>query len=128
MCAVDGAEPFKVSESAKRIARRDHTCDECERIIRAGESYSYVRGLDDYGWASYHTCRHCAAAGAWLDVMCGGYPLGGLLEEIEEYERGYGSPVLGDLLNSTRARWRDGQSPVPDVEALKADARRCSWS
>lgn len=127
MCAVDDAEPFKFTAGrVERRARKEHFCDECQRKIARGESYAYIAGVVDSGWAEFHTCRHCEAAGSWLVVMCGGYPLTMLRDELADHRTEYpASGVLETLQDAVEARWHDGADVVPDVDSIRADARRC---
>ncbi len=60
----------------RRIARKEHTCCECGRIIKVGEGYFYFVGLledpGDLKFATYKTCAMCESD--WreiLNVFCG---------------------------------------------------------
>ena len=45
--------------SSDPLARKDHRCDECSRVIRVGERYHRSEGPDDYGWATWKVCDGC---------------------------------------------------------------------
>jgi len=96
MCAIDGCEPWSVVRHEQRTAGKEHACSECHRTIRRGERHEYTAGrtLDTPQWLTSRTCAHCQAAGRWLDVMCGGWPIGVLYDELRDHwEEGYASPV-----------------------------------
>ena len=125
MCAIDGCEPWSVVRHEQRTAGKEHECIECHRTIRRGERHEYIAGrtLDTPQWLTSRTCTHCRAAGRWLDVMCGGWPIGDLYDELREHwHEGYASPVLGRLAAGVRLGWCDGRTPIPARAA--DDARR----
>lgn len=115
MCAIDYDDPCDIQRSENRAARKPHTCEDCTRAIRPGERYMHYVWLYEGRWSSLDQCRHCAALGAWMTVLCGGYPVGGLLEELaEHWEEGYRSFAVGRWTVYMRRRWRDGADPVPE--------------
>lgn len=115
MCAIEDCESWEVVTVESRRARREHVCTECRRIIRAGETYRYVGGLTYGGWSSDKTCQHCEAMAGFMHVMCNGYPIGRLHEELVEHFRdGYASIPLGRLIACMRLKWHDGADPVPE--------------
>jgi len=125
MCAVDECEPWAVVRSEQPTARKEYRCGECLRTIRRGERYDYTVGrlVGEICWETHRTCAHCRAAAGWLEVMCGGWPLGGLCVELRDHWRdGYASSVLGRLAAGVRLGWCDGRTPVPEHAA--EDARR----
>lgn len=116
MCRVDEAEPWAVYDQTNPVARKDHTCCECQRTIRAGERYHYGRGLLDGNWFSFSWCRHCDAAGEWMNRECNGYMVEGLLEELVEHwseDELFRSPWLARAIAGMRQKWLDGRMPVP---------------
>ncbi len=129
MCAIDYAEPFADYTDQWITAHASVSCSECHRIIQLGERYQYIRGLidvdEDY-WEHFRTCRHCAAAGSWLDEMCGGWPLCTLIEELEVHRDEYpSSAVLEDLYRSAVSKWSEGAEAIPDAAMLRSDVERC---
>jgi len=125
MCAVEECEPWAVVRSDQPTARKEYRCGECPRTIRPGERYDYTVGrlVGEARWETHRTCAHCRAAAGWLEVMCGGWPLGGLCVELRDHWReGWASPVLGRLAAGVRLGWCDGRTPIPARAA--DDARR----
>lgn len=73
-----------------RTARKEHTCHECFRTIRAGESYRNESYTFDGTAVTHKTCRHCDVVRDWLNGECGGFLYGGIEEDIQEHaESGY---------------------------------------
>ena len=52
--------PDVFSQTTRR-ARRNHTCCECDLMIRPGERYEVIKGLWYVRWETYKTCLSCAA-------------------------------------------------------------------
>lgn len=125
MCAIEDCEPWKVCRQENRRARKQHRCTECGRTIQTGERYSCITGLAEDHWQRFRICNHCLAAGRWLDIMCSGWPLTMLCDELREHSEEFQSDLLGDLYQSVRNGWQDGQAPIPDVEVIETDARSC---
>lgn len=114
MCRIDDAPYPEVYDETHPTARVRHLCVECGRVIERGERYHHVRGKWDGMWSTVKECRHCEAAGAVMDVMCGGYPHGELLVELEDHwHEGYRSLAYARLIALMRRRWLDGRAPVP---------------
>lgn len=120
MCAIEDADPVDVWHQETRRAAKPHTCYECARTIPRGEESEYVSALYDGRWHSWRTCQHCTAASAWMNVVCGGWLAGGLLEElVEHWHEGYRSIGMGRLIVGMQRRWCDGADQVPtDVNDL----------
>lgn len=114
MCAIDSGDYSDIWRAETRTARKPHWCEECARRIQPGETYRYITELYDGRWATFKQCRHCVALGAWMDVLCGGYPIAGLHEElIEHWREGYASLSVGRWIVAMQKRWHDGADPVP---------------
>lgn len=121
MCAVDDCVPWVVARTSRPTARKGYRCYECRRPILAGERYHKLVALSQWGqeaipvaWDTVRTCPHCIAASEWMSVVCGGYPLGQLLEELHEHwSEGYRSVAFGRLIVGVRRRWHDGRDPIP---------------
>lgn len=124
MCAVDYAEPWTAHQTQTRRAAKEHVCSECGRTIRKGESYQWVRGMTSRPhneWVTYRTCAHCLAAGEFMHVICGGAPMGCLLDEFQDHWRdGYRSPQFRRMVDAMRAKWYNGQAPIPTYAATLA--------
>lgn len=125
MCRVDG-EQADVYSVYKPIARKEHKCGECRRIILAGEPYERHSMVYE-GTASDHAiCSHCAVLSAWIGIQCGGTVVGELIEDIEEHANDYNRPDLRALALEARGQWcwseetrRNGFRGVP-IPALPA--------
>jgi hypothetical protein len=121
MCAVDDCEPWVVHRESRPVARKTYGCYECGRSIAVGERYHKIVGLSQWGqdqtpmnWDTVRTCRHCDSASEWMSVVCGGYPLGALWQELHEHwVDGYRSVAFARLIVGVRRRWHDGRDPVP---------------
>lgn len=121
MCAIDYCdERFSVYWKRWNVtARKEHSCDECNRKIAKGEKYLYAFGVYDGNGDSYHTCSHCAVAVKWLTDNCGGFLHGGVLEDIEEHINDYPDIRTGliRLAIGMKRRWRrfsaDALMPIP---------------
>lgn len=121
MCAVDDCEPWTVVNHTRPKARKEYSCVECGRPIRIGETYAKCVGMCDGYWSTSRTCLHCRAMGAFMNEMCGGYPISQLREELEEHWReGYASIPFGRLIVQMRLKWHDGADPVPEATGLMA--------
>lgn len=120
MRAIEMCAPWDVVNDNDRRAAKPHSCTECGRTIHRGETYRHIHGLCDGLWATHKICAHCGAAAAWMMVVCDGYPLDALLDELLEHWRdGYRSPGLFRLICGMRRRWHAGRDPVPQgVSAL----------
>lgn len=92
MCMYDLGDGWAVHTSRMHRARRPTHCNECGRIIEAGEQYEYNTGiLNDCSarrkWTSSKTCAHCLIAREWLGAVCGGWLYCGVHEDIDEHVR-----------------------------------------
>lgn len=119
MC-FDG-EPADIARTAHRTARKHHKCDECFASIEPGQKYTYVTMLYEGHWDSFHICRFCEAAARWLKLVCGGYGVGGLAEELREHwdeDTLYRSHWLGRAVIGIRRGWTGFADPLPDPAPL----------
>lgn len=126
MCAIDNCEPWRVYRSEHRTARKPWSCCDCARRIPPGERYNFLTGMTDDGppWQTFRWCVHCAAVGEWLNVVCCGYPLGALRDELREHwDEGYRSVAFGRLIVAQCHGWHDGRAPVPDRAEVAELAR-----
>lgn len=123
MCAIDDAEQPEFWHDEWRTAAKDHACGECRRRIRRGERHHFVSSLYDGRWSSWRTCEHCIHAATWINSVCGGYLLGGLLEElVEHWHEGFRSVGFGRLIVGVQRQWHDGRDEVPTGVAELATA------
>lgn len=115
MCRADYDDSVLLLIDVHRKARKAHICDECARIICAGEQYNYHTYKSDSSVIAHKTCAHCQVGRDWLAENCGGYVYGDVLDEIREHANDY--PELRDALTaaSSRTHWHaDGALlPIP---------------
>lgn len=57
-CSCDAEYPDVYDESDV-IARKEHTCCECDSPIDKGEKYTRIKGLWDGKWEEYKQCETC---------------------------------------------------------------------
>ena len=88
MCNVHDDDAPKFYNEIKRIARKQHRCCECKRLIQPGEKYQLAKGFWDE-FQEYKTCQHCEVAQQWLAVECGGFNFHGVADEILEHAQEY---------------------------------------
>jgi hypothetical protein len=55
----DGA--FDFYEARIKVARKDHVCGECKRVISKGASYESVASKFDGDFFAFKTCADCSA-------------------------------------------------------------------
>ena len=81
-CSIDNeGERYEPGVDVMRKARREHTCGECGRTIKRGETYEHFRGLYDGCWDTHKTCLGCKRL---RDRLCPhGWQYGCLAEQIE---------------------------------------------
>lgn len=129
MCSIDSADPCDVYHVEQRRAAKDHHCYECGNQISIGTVHKVVTMLYDRQWTTARLCAHCVAAGRWLDLVCGGYLIGGLHEELSEHwneDPIYRSHWLGRAIIGMQRRWR-GMDPLPDPKPM-LERRRVTLS
>lgn len=126
MCMVDDGEPFANSSTTHPKARKACRCTECGRDIAIGETYQRVDGLmAGYGWETFRMCQHCRAAAEWLVKVCDGYPLGAVVDDLQEHAQEYNDPWLAEQVAAARRHWKvaDGAGLMP-LPVLPADLSR----
>lgn len=69
-------------ESGTRVIKSASECDECGRVIPAGEPHEHARWRDDHKWTHAKTCVTCAEI-AWA-FSCGGRLYFSLWESMED--------------------------------------------
>ncbi len=74
----DGPALFNQS---MRTARKHYECCECGSAIGPGDRHEHTTGLWDGEWATYRTCRICAAV---RRDFCASYIFGQLWEAMQE--------------------------------------------
>lgn len=119
MCSID-AEPADFCRSSKLVARVEHKCAECFRVIFPREIYRRTFGVWDGHPDTFKTCAHCLALQSWLLRECNSFLYGGLSEEIDDHAREYQSVWLWRGRIGMRRKWRkrDGSlMQIPDISA-----------
>jgi len=54
----------------RRRARKQHVCSICERVIKIGEFYVSITGLnDDYRFPAAKVCLDCFYSKDWIDPL-----------------------------------------------------------
>ncbi len=71
MCMIDDLDPVEFAKSEFRRARKEHTCEECSRVIRIGERYRYCFMLADGDNYQFAACEHCIVARVGVDGEIG---------------------------------------------------------
>ena len=93
-CFCDFDEAADVYNQTTPVARLQHKCNECRRIIAPGETYERVAAIwKCYSdtWEIYKTCSHCIALREYVlaHVPCFCWAHGnivqGALDELREY-------------------------------------------
>ena len=126
MCYYDSdAETPQIFEQYRRVARKHHQCNECQRPIAPGEPYHLSKGLWDSEWSQFRACAHCQVAVAWLQAECGGYIFGQVEEDCAEHLQELVASVgLVRLVVGMRRQWArfhgDGLLPVPRIPRVSA--------
>lgn len=85
MCDCDLDRPV-VWEEAKRKARKQHVCCECDKVINSGEEYIWMKGLWDSRWKTYKMCLGCENLAQYMDIQ-GCYGIGGLFQDLVDCDR-----------------------------------------
>ena len=63
-CDIGPCDLGELVNESHPVARKSHTCCECDSPIEKGEKYQKVEGRWDGGWATFKTCEFCAQARA----------------------------------------------------------------
>lgn len=117
MCMVDDADRVNILSNVDRVARKEHRCGECGRMIQRGETYKVEAGVIDGRMDVYKTCAHCLVVREWLSGECGGWVYAATDEDIVEHCNGYGHPMsVYRLAVGQRRNWRTRKGalmPVP---------------
>lgn len=73
---ADCDEPFEFSVRTFPVARKEHKCSECNKVIQRGEKYERVVGKYDGDIEAFKTCLVCAEIADTFSCdgrMYGGY-------------------------------------------------------
>jgi hypothetical protein len=110
MCSIDYyyQPDFYCSRMVK--AKKNHTCQECDRLINIGEKYQYVSGKWGGIISTFKTCSHCVVAQEWMIKNCGYWEHGNLHDEIIEHACDYEKMELYRLAVGMRRSWKKFKS------------------
>jgi hypothetical protein len=110
MCRVDYYDEYALTlSSSTPLARKEHVCNECRRVVQPGEVYERIVMLCDGDFETAKTCTECVEARKWLLQECGGFIVGQVLEELEEHwdeEVELRSWWLARLIVGMRHKWK----------------------
>ena len=120
MCMFnDGDGAVTMLSEADPVARKDHKCRECGRVIERGERYHVDRFVWEGKLDAHKTCAHCMVAREWLRQECGGYLFGGVEEDIREHAHNGDYPMgVYRLAVGMAWKWRTPRGrmlPLPAV-------------
>lgn len=134
-------EPSEVLSETQPVARTEHKCDECRRMIQPGEKYLRWAVLEEGEFRIYKRCAHCEAI---MDIgvaltKCPKVWFWGEVLSMDE-EMGFVGNILNDeghhlgpkdvrryrrLVDNAKQGWRNKSGrllPIPRVPALAGKA------
>ena len=76
-------ESAQVYHSKMVTARKEHSCYECENIIKVGQKYEQVDAVYEGEWEHFKTCTTCV--NIRRNMFCNGFPHGAMWECIHEH-------------------------------------------
>jgi len=110
-CSADVDEVPRCSSEKTRVARKEHTCIECEEVIAVGDRYVNEWGLSYEGCPySYHTCVPCHRIR--LHYCPSGWYWGELAEQLSDC---IGFNYVTGPDDEDDDPWFDGDVPVAKV-------------
>jgi hypothetical protein len=98
------------------VARKEHHCSDCGRIIRAGETYRRFRGVGDDGVFTWKSCAHCDKVAAAIWAVEGAYYADegiDIAEWLTEYR-------VEPLASQIRDHWRGVAADEVDVAPIRS--------
>ena len=81
-CCSDVDEPLTLVTEKIVVARKQHTCGECQELIPVGSKYEITTGMSDGRWLRYKTCLRCL--GVRTDCFKCGWFYGRLREDFKD--------------------------------------------
>ena len=102
-CYCDG-ERASVYVAKKKKARKQHKCNECNRVISVGEIYERVFGVWDGSVDNYKTCQRCLNLRdyAYDNFPCICWSHGNMIDDCIEIIKEYQSELPGMLFRAYR--------------------------
>lgn len=58
-CSITPDCPAELYTERVIVARKDHTCCECNEVIKKGDKYERVKARWDGSWGTFSTCVPC---------------------------------------------------------------------
>lgn len=100
---VDGC--MELSSTKYPVARKEHKCGECRKVIVPGEKYESVSGMYDGHFDTYKTCLDCVSM---RDAFfCNGYHYTMIWEDFGEHLREMGGSIDADCIAQVSGKARD---------------------
>lgn len=95
-CECDYDSPV-VYHQHQYVARKEHRCSECRRVIAPGERYESTFGIWEREGHTYKTCSHCLAIREWVTahVPCTCWAHGNVLEDARDTVENYAHQAPG---------------------------------
>lgn len=111
MCMIDddGYAPEFWREEARR-ARKQHKCQECNRLVAKGEHYWFHASKHDGKFHSSKMCAHCRVAAQWLLRNCRGYLYTQVIEDLQEHAEA--NLAMLRLVVGANRKWRSFANPA----------------
>lgn len=91
----DGDCEFNFFGNEKRVAAKDHKCEECCRLITKGSEHFYARGISEGDFWSQRTCSVCEDVATTF--YCEGRFYGSLWDDMDEQMDSLTTACLGRL-------------------------------
>ena len=82
--------------TTERIARKQHRCGECHKVIEIKEIYTYESGIYDDTPFHFKTCNNCVSMRFLVSREC---VLGELLEDVRWYVDEVNGKIPEDVLS-----------------------------
>ena len=97
-------EPARVYDASLMRTRKQHTCEECGRIIKPGERAEQAKGCWDGYWATYYTCNKCLELRQYIaaHVPCFCWAHGNMIQDAIETIGSFESESAGLLFGAGR--------------------------
>lgn len=102
---VGSYDASKFYKAGTQIARKEHLCSECGRIINKGELYEKAVGKWDGRLDSFKTCNDCLSVRD--NFFCNGFYHEGLWEDLDDHIREYNGDISEDCLSNLTVRARE---------------------
>jgi hypothetical protein len=107
-CYCDYDETFKVYERQTHVARKEHKCSECSRMIQPKERYEHAFGILSAGAYVYKTCSLCLDLREFVvaHVPCSCWTHRNMREDVMNDAQGWAHEAPGLLFGAYRREIR----------------------